>query len=169
MSNYLKMLKEKDAPPCAEWFDNGGKMVNVCYMNSKQTIGERVLLVRRQLGLTQSEFGTLLGGFKKSAVSAYEKNDNPLSVATAIKIAELAQIPLDELLLGSSDGDVDCEECGSGVVARSELTYFENRVLNMLSDLDPRDYSAVLEFLASLIATSPYRDDNHPIYNRNQK
>lgn len=145
-------------------------MLNVYLMNSKQTIGERVLLVRRQLGVTQAEFGALLGGLKKSAISAYEKNDNPLSVATAIKIAELARVSLDELLLGVTHGNVDCEECGPEVVVScSELTCFENRVMLMLRGLDPRDYSAVLEFLASLIATSPYRDDNHPIYNHNQK
>lgn len=114
-------------------------------------------MVRRQLGLTQTEFGSLLGGLKKSAISAYEKNDNPLSVSTAIKIAELGQVSVDELLLGRSSESIECESCGSGVVCyRSELNYFENRVLSMLHALDPRDYGVVLEFIDRIIATSSY-------------
>lgn len=147
-------------PPLVELFDNGGTMVNIHSMNSKQTIGERVLLVRHQLGLTQAEFGALLGGLKKSAISAYEKNDNPLSVATAIRVAELAQVSLDELLLGASHSGVSCQECGTDVaICRTDLTYFENRVMLMLRDLDPRDYSAVLEFLRCIVATTPYGDE----------
>lgn len=132
----------------------------VSNMSCLQTIGERVLLVRRQLGLNQSEFGALLGSLKKSAISAYETNENPLSVATAIKVAEIAKVSLDELLLGSSRGGLDCKECGSEInIYQSELSYFENRVMLMIRDLDPRDYCAVLELLGCIIATSPYGEE----------
>lgn len=128
-------------------------------MKTKKTIGDRVLIVRRQLGLTQTEFGTLLGGLKKSAISAYEKNDNPLSVSTAIKIAELGRVSMDELLLGRSPESVDCGTCGTEVTCyHPELSYFENRVLSMLHALDPRDYGAVLEFIDRIVATSSYSD-----------
>lgn|GEM_PF-1637085 len=143
-----------------EWFDNGGIMLNVNRMETKKNIGDRVLAIRKQLGLTQSEFGALLGGLKKSAISAYEKNDNPLSVMTAIKVAALGQISIDELLLGKASEPEDCTACGNEVVAhRADLSYFENRVVAMLRALDPRDYPAVLEFLTCVIATSPYIDE----------
>lgn len=140
-----------------EWFDNCGIMLNVACMKTKKNIGERVLAVRQKLGLTQTEFGVLLGGLKKSAISAYEKNDNPLSVATAIKVAELGHVSVDELLLGRSYEAVDCDACGHEVAAyRSDLNCFENRVLAMLRVLDPRDYPAVLEFLDCVISTSSH-------------
>lgn len=123
-------------------------------MEMMETVGDRILTIRKKLGLNQTEFGALLGGLKKSAISAYEKNDNPLSIATAVQIAELGSISLEELVTGEDPCLANEHSFHEGQMPY--LTDFEQRMIIMLRKLDPRDYGAILEFFQQMEKTNPY-------------
>lgn len=67
---------------------------------TRQSLGERILQIRKRIGLNQTAFGGLLGGIKKSPISAYEKGDAYPRPDTLAQIAKIGQVSLDWLITG---------------------------------------------------------------------
>lgn len=63
----------------------------------KNEIGENIKALRKLHGKTQSEFAQMLGG-KKSLVSNYENGYSTPDIFMLIKIADIFDVSLDELV-----------------------------------------------------------------------
>jgi SOS-response transcriptional repressor LexA len=70
-------------------------------VNTVSHIGHRIKAIRKQIGLTQSEFAEKLGT-TQAAVSKYEVNEREPEIVTLIKIAELGFTTLDWLITGEN-------------------------------------------------------------------
>lgn len=64
-------------------------------------VGQRIRLLRKQLGLSLVEFGNRIGDVKRSAVGNWERGDNLPNNARLKRIAELGNTTVEELLYGS--------------------------------------------------------------------
>ena len=67
-----------------------------------ETIGDRMLRVRRLAGLTQTEFAERVGSARKS-IAEYERCVRLPSLCVAISVAEEFHISLNWLLLGEGE------------------------------------------------------------------
>ncbi|MBC5689262.1 helix-turn-helix transcriptional regulator [Mediterraneibacter sp. NSJ-55] len=67
----------------------------------KKAIGKRIRNIRINNGYTSQEFGTLIDGSSKSSVSGWENGFNLPNKARLLKIAEIGNCTIDELLYGS--------------------------------------------------------------------
>ena len=63
----------------------------------KMKIAENIKFYRKTLGLTQEKLASLLNG-KKSLVSNYENGYSTPDIYTLIKLADVFQVSLDELV-----------------------------------------------------------------------
>lgn len=71
---------------------------NTCtIVNMKNEIGENIKALRKLHGKTQSELAQMLGG-KKSLVSNYENGYSTPDIFMLIKIADIFDVSLDELV-----------------------------------------------------------------------
>ena len=66
-------------------------------------MGLRIREIRKGLGKNQEEFGRVLGGTSKSAVSSYEAGDSAPSPETLATIAEIGGVTLDWLITGKGE------------------------------------------------------------------
>lgn len=63
----------------------------------KNEIGENIKALRKMLGMTQGDLALILGG-KKSLVSNYENGYSTPDIYTLIKLADVFDVSLDELV-----------------------------------------------------------------------
>ena len=63
----------------------------------KNEIGENIKALRKMHGMTQSDLALILGG-KKSLVSNYENGYSTPDIYTLIKLADVFDVSLDELV-----------------------------------------------------------------------
>lgn len=63
----------------------------------KNEIGENIKALRKMLGMTQGDLALILGG-KKSLVSNYENGYSTPDIYTLIKLADIFDVSLDELV-----------------------------------------------------------------------
>ena len=68
-------------------------------MDAAQKVGREIRRVRTRLGLSQKKFGELIGK-SKSQVAAYEAAKTSIAVDVLFRIAEVARIPPEELIIG---------------------------------------------------------------------
>ena len=68
-------------------------------MDAAQKVGQEIRRVRTRLGLSQKKFGELIGK-SKSQVAAYEAAKTSIAVDVLFRIAEVARIPPEELIIG---------------------------------------------------------------------
>lgn len=71
--------------------------INVQLSRRNMKIAENIKFNRKALGLTQEKLANLLNG-KKSLVSNYENGHSTPDIYTLIKLADIFQITLDELV-----------------------------------------------------------------------
>ena len=78
-------------------------------MNSAQ-IGERLRAIRRQQGLSLHDVEARSGQeFKASVLGAYERGERALSVGRLMRLAELYDVPPDQLLPRGEGGEVEID------------------------------------------------------------
>jgi transcriptional regulator with XRE-family HTH domain len=71
-------------------------------------IGERLRAIRRQQGLSLHDVEARSGQeFKASVLGAYERGERALSVSRLLRLAELYDVPPDQLLPRSHDVEID--------------------------------------------------------------
>jgi transcriptional regulator with XRE-family HTH domain len=74
---------------------------------SGEMVGERLRSIRRQKGLSLHDVEARSGmEFKASVLGAYERGERAISVPRLLRLAELYQVPGDQLLPRSSDVDL---------------------------------------------------------------
>lgn len=66
-------------------------------VNMKNEIGENIKALRKMHGMTQGDLALILGG-KKSLVSNYENGYSTPDIYTLIKLADVFDVSLDELV-----------------------------------------------------------------------
>ena len=79
-------------------------------MNDLDTvqIGDRLRVIRRQQGLSLHDVEARSGQeFKASVLGAYERGERALSVSRLLRLAELYDVPADQLLPRGSDLEID--------------------------------------------------------------
>jgi transcriptional regulator with XRE-family HTH domain len=77
-------------------------------------IGERLRAIRRQQGLSLHDVEARSGQeFKASVLGAYERGERALSVSRLLRLAELYDVPADQLLPRGKDLEIDLTR-GSG-------------------------------------------------------
>jgi transcriptional regulator with XRE-family HTH domain len=71
-------------------------------------IGDRLRAIRRQQGLSLHDVEARSGQeFKASVLGAYERGERALSVSRLLRLAELYDVPPDQLLPRSHDVEID--------------------------------------------------------------
>jgi transcriptional regulator with XRE-family HTH domain len=71
-------------------------------------IGDRLRAIRRQQGLSLHDVEARSGQeFKASVLGAYERGERALSVTRLLRLAELYDVPPDQLLPRSHDVEID--------------------------------------------------------------
>jgi transcriptional regulator with XRE-family HTH domain len=71
-------------------------------------IGDRLRVIRRQQGLSLHDVEARSGQeFKASVLGAYERGERALSVGRLIRLAELYDVPPDQLLPRTDDVEID--------------------------------------------------------------
>jgi len=75
---------------------------------SGTVVGERLRSIRRQKGLSLHDVEARSGmEFKASVLGAYERGERAISVPRLLRLAEIYQVPGDQLLPRTSDVGVD--------------------------------------------------------------
>jgi transcriptional regulator with XRE-family HTH domain len=71
-------------------------------------VGERLRSIRRQKGLSLHDVEARSGmEFKASVLGAYERGERAISVPRLLRLAELYQVPGDQLLPRNAEVDID--------------------------------------------------------------
>jgi transcriptional regulator with XRE-family HTH domain len=77
-------------------------------------IGERLRAIRRQQGLSLHDVEAKSGQeFKASVLGAYERGERALSVGRLMRLAELYDVPADQLLPRDAELEIDLSRTGS--------------------------------------------------------
>ena len=75
---------------------------------NEAVVGERLRSIRRQKGLSLHDVEARSGmEFKASVLGAYERGERAISVPRLLRLAEIYQVPGDQLLPRNTDVDVD--------------------------------------------------------------
>lgn len=76
-----------------------------------EQVGDRLRTIRRQKGLSLQDVEARSGQeFKASVLGAYERGERALSVARLVRLAELYDVPADQLLPRDAEGEVDISD-----------------------------------------------------------
>ena len=79
-----------------------------------EQVGERLRAIRRQKGLSLHEVEARSGQeFKASVLGAYERGERALSVSRLVRLAELYDVPADQLLPRTSEVEIDITDGAS--------------------------------------------------------
>ena len=78
---------------------------------SEAMVGERLRSIRRQKGLSLHDVEARSGmEFKASVLGAYERGERAISVPRLLRLAEIYQVPGDQLLPRGTEVDVDLSQ-----------------------------------------------------------
>lgn len=89
-------------------------------------IGEKIKLLRKARGLSQSELGFRIGG-DAPVISRYERGQNTPSVETIFKLSQALNAPIHELLPIFYDP------------VREKMTLLKNEALHQITKIDQLD------------------------------
>lgn len=82
---------------------------------SGSKVGDRLRSIRRQKGLSLHDVEARSGmEFKASVLGAYERGERAISVPRLLRLAEIYQVPGDQLLPRDTDIDVDLSQRDDG-------------------------------------------------------
>src|SRR5215510_4988226 len=110
-------------------------------------VGERLRAIRRQKGLSLHDVearSTL--EFKASVLGAYERGERAISVPRLLRLAEIYEVPADQLLPREFEGEISLVE-GSG---SSNIESGFTIDLVKLHDLDDPDAQIVSRFATAI-------------------
>jgi transcriptional regulator with XRE-family HTH domain len=79
-----------------------------------EQVGDRLRAIRRQKGLSLHEVEARSGQeFKASVLGAYERGERALSVSRLVRLAELYDVPADQLLPRTTEVEIDITDRAS--------------------------------------------------------
>ena len=109
-------------------------------------VGERLRAIRRQKGLSLHDVEARSNlEFKASVLGAYERGERAISVPRLLRLAEIYEVPSDQLLPRDVDGEISLVDNG-GTFLESGFTID----LVRLHDLDDPDAQILARFASSI-------------------
>ena len=126
-------------------------------MTMNYEIGKRVRKIRLQKGISQEQFGELIG-IKKAAVSKIENCDNSLSRSNLISICKQFNINEEWLLYGK--GEMFIPESRENEIRRffenamssdTDLAKIQRKFINTLISLDKEEWIVLDRFMKHYI------------------
>ena len=117
-------------------------------VNTGARVGERLRAIRRQKGLSLHDVEARSSlEFKASVLGAYERGERAISVPRLLRLAEIYEVPADQLLPRELDGEISLVDTGAGAFdANSGFTID----LVRLHELDDPDAHILDRFATSL-------------------
>jgi len=110
-------------------------------------VGERLRAIRRQKGLSLHDVEARSNlEFKASVLGAYERGERAISVPRLLRLAEIYEVPADQLLPRETDGEISLVDTGSAVVLETGFTID----LVRLHELDDPDAQILSRFATSI-------------------
>jgi transcriptional regulator with XRE-family HTH domain len=112
---------------------------------SESMVGERLRSIRRQKGLSLHDVEARSGmEFKASVLGAYERGERAISVPRLLRLAEIYQVPGDQLLPRNTDVDVD--------LTQRDDTFEEGFTIDLqrLRDLDDPEASVLSRYAETI-------------------
>ena len=110
-------------------------------------VGERLRAIRRQKGLSLHDVearSTL--EFKASVLGAYERGERAISVPRLLRLAEIYEVPADQLLPSDFEGEISLVEGSSSL---DQSTGFAIDLVR-LHDVDDPDAQIISRFASSI-------------------
>src|SRR2546429_9142081 len=93
----------------------GGRERGTVVSMSEAMVGERLRSIRRQKGLSLHDVEARSGmEFKASVLGAYERGERAISVPRLLRLAEIYQVPADQLLPRELEGEISLVDATSG-------------------------------------------------------
>ena len=117
--------------------------------NSGARVGERLRAIRRQKGLSLHDVEARSSlEFKASVLGAYERGERAISVPRLLRLAEIYEVPADQLLPRELEGEISLVETGgtNGLDLNAKFTID----LVRLHELDDPDAHILDRFATSL-------------------
>jgi transcriptional regulator with XRE-family HTH domain len=108
-------------------------------------IGDRLRAIRRQQGLSLHDVEARSGKeFKASVLGAYERGERALSVGRLLRLAELFDVPADQLLPREEEVDIDLTRRDNDSMSGYTID------LVRLSQLDEADAQVLSRYAATI-------------------
>jgi transcriptional regulator with XRE-family HTH domain len=129
--------------------DAGSGRGGIELANTGARVGERLRAIRRQKGLSLHDVEARSSlEFKASVLGAYERGERAISVPRLLRLAEIYEVPADQLLPRELDGEISLVETGavSGIDTNAKFTID----LVRLHELDDPDAHILDRFATSL-------------------
>ena len=142
------------APRAVRWVrldtaDAGSGRGSIALANSGARVGERLRAIRRQKGLSLHDVEARSSlEFKASVLGAYERGERAISVPRLLRLAEIYEVPADQLLPRELEGEISLVETGAtgGIDLNGKFTID----LVRLHELDDPDAHILDRFATSL-------------------
>jgi transcriptional regulator with XRE-family HTH domain len=111
-------------------------------------VGERLRAIRRQKGLSLHDVEARSSlEFKASVLGAYERGERAISVPRLLRLAEIYEVPADQLLPRDLDGEISLVDTGSGTISLEAGFTID---LVRLHDIDDPDAQILSRFATSI-------------------
>ncbi len=118
-------------------------------MGSGMRVGDRLRAIRRQKGLSLHDVEARSGmEFKASVLGAYERGERAISVPRLLRLADIYEVPSDQLLPRLLEADIDLE---AGEVPTVDLMNDGFTIdLQRLHDLDEPETAILARYATSI-------------------
>jgi transcriptional regulator with XRE-family HTH domain len=111
-------------------------------------VGERLRAIRRQKGLSLHDVEARSSlEFKASVLGAYERGERAISVPRLLRLAEIYEVPADQLLPREFDGEISLVESAGGSADQTGTFAID---LVRLHDVDDPDAQIISRFASSI-------------------
>ena len=111
-------------------------------------VGERLRAIRRQKGLSLHDVEARSSlEFKASVLGAYERGERAISVPRLLRLAEIYEVPADQLLPREFDGEISLVESAGGSTDQAGSFAID---LVRLHDVDDPDAQIISRFASSI-------------------
>lgn len=110
-------------------------------------VGERLRAIRRQKGLSLHDVEARSNlEFKASVLGAYERGERAISVPRLLRLAEIYEVPADQLLPREAEGEISLVDSGAATALDSGFTID----LVRLHDIEDPDAQVLSRFATSI-------------------
>ena len=111
-------------------------------------VGERLRAIRRQKGLSLHDVEARSSlEFKASVLGAYERGERAISVPRLLRLAEIYEVPADQLLPRDFDGEISLVESAGGSTDPTGTFAID---LVRLHDVEDPDAQIISRFASSI-------------------
>jgi transcriptional regulator with XRE-family HTH domain len=111
-------------------------------------VGERLRAIRRQKGLSLHDVEARSSlEFKASVLGAYERGERAISVPRLLRLAEIYEVPADQLLPRDFDAEISLVESSGGSVDQQGTFAID---LVRLHDVEDPDAQIISRFASSI-------------------